>query len=285
MTHTNPRPQAALDAHGLRFAYPDGPEVLRGLDLRVDSGERVGLIGPNGAGKTTFFLTACGILTPTTGSVRIHDNPVRPHRFHPDIGLVFQNPDDQLFSPTVWHDVAFGPLNLGLPDQEVRARVNEALTVTGTLGLADRAPHQLSGGEKRMVSIAGVLALHPRVVLYDEPSSSLDSGSRRRLIRFLAATTATATTTATAGTLLIASHDLRFLLEVCDRVVVVNGGRITADGAPGEVMGDTELMAANDMEALTAPVPLPRPADPADPSPAPDPLPAPAPGRAAGPGG
>lgn len=242
----------ALDARELRFAYQDGTEALHGMDLRVAPGERVGLIGPNGAGKTTFFLAACGILTPAAGTVLVHGEPVRPRRFHPEIGLVFQNPDDQLFSPTVWHDVAFGPRNLGLPKTEVDARVAEALTLTGVLELADRAPHHLSGGEKRMVSIAGVLALRPRVVVYDEPSSSLDSRSRRRLIRFLAAS---------SEALLIASHDLHFLLEVCDRVDVVNGGRVTASGAPREVMGDAELMAANGLEPPPGlgPSHLPRP--------------------------
>ncbi|GAB3689739.1 energy-coupling factor ABC transporter ATP-binding protein [Nocardiopsis oceani] len=244
-----PEDLAALDASGLRFTYPDGPEVLRGTDLRVAPGERVGLIGPNGAGKTTFFLTACGVLAPDAGTVRVFGAPVLPGGFHPDIGVVFQNPDDQLFSPSVWHDVAFGPRNQGLPAEEVRARVAEVLTLTGTLELADRAPHHLSGGEKRMVSIAGVLALRPRVVIYDEPTASLDLRSRRRLIRFLGTA---------AQTLLIASHDLHFLLEVCDRVAVVHAGRVTASGDPYEVMGDAALMADHGLETphgLAAPAP------------------------------
>lgn len=247
-------PTAALDARGLYFSYPGGQEVLRGMGLRVGAGERVGLIGPNGAGKTTFFLTACGVLRPEAGSVRVCGHPVRPTSFVPDIGVVLQNPDDQLFSPSVWHDVAFGPRNAGLAPAQVSARVTEALELTGTRELADRAPHHLSGGEKRMVSIAGVLALRPRVVIYDEPSASLDIRARRRLIRFLNDCT---------QALLIASHDLEFVLEVCERVDIVDGGRVTASGPPRQIMGDAELMDNSGLEAprgLAVPAEQQRPA-------------------------
>jgi cobalt/nickel transport system ATP-binding protein len=181
----------------------------------------------------------CGVLKPTTGAIRLFGQPMAYGDFRPEIGLVFQNSDDQLFSPSVRDDVAFGPQNLGLSKAEVDARVEEALTTAGVLDLADRPPHHLSGGEKRMVAVAGVLAMCPKLVIYDEPSSSLDMRSRRRLIRFLQAST---------GTLLIASHDLEFVLEVCDRVVLLDEGRIVADGLPRDILGDADLMDAHGLE-------------------------------------
>ena len=153
--------------------------------------------------------------------------------------MVFQNPDDQLFCPSVWDDVAFGPRNLGLAKEEVEARVTDALSFTGGLELAGRPPHHLSGGEKRMVSIAGVLAMHPQLLIYDEPTSNLDIRSRRRLIHFLQAS---------QETMLIASHDLEFILEVCDRVVLMDEGRFVVNGEPREVLGDAELMEAHGLE-------------------------------------
>ena len=153
--------------------------------------------------------------------------------------MVFQNPDDQLFSPSVWDDVAFGPQNLGLGGEQLAARVQAALHTTGVSGLADRAPHHLSGGEKRMVSIAGVLAMQPRLIIYDEPSASLDIRSRRRLINFLQESPVTS---------LISSHDLEFILEVCHRVVLLDQGRIVADGPPRQLMADKNLMAAHGLE-------------------------------------
>ncbi len=213
--------------------------MLQGLDLRVERGERVGVVGPNGAGKTTLFMAACGVVRPGAGSVELFGRPVEPGAFHPEIGMVFQNPDDQIFSPSVLDDVAFGPLNMGLPQEEVDARVKEALLTTGTTDLADRAPHHLSGGEKRMVSIAGVLAMKPRLIIYDEPSANLDIRSRRRLIHFLQGS---------RQTLLVASHDLEFVLEVCDRVLLIDGGEVVADGESRQVMGDAGFMEAHGLE-------------------------------------
>lgn len=229
----------ALEVSQLHFAYPEGSQVLAGMNLQVNTGERLGLIGPNGAGKTTLFLLACAILTPDAGTVRVFGNPVRTIDCAPDINMVFQNPDDQLFCSSVWQDVAFGPQNIGLPSQEVTVRVAEALRRTGTQELADRVPHHLSGGEKRMVSIASILALYPRVVIYDEPSASLDMRARRRLIRFLRES---------RQSLLLASHDLEFVLEVCDRVVVVNEGQAIGGGDPATLMRETDLMEANGLE-------------------------------------
>ena len=197
------------------------------------------MIGPNGAGKTTLFYLICGVHKPEQGQIMLCGEPVLPGRFRPEIGMVFQNADDQLFSPSVWDDVAFGPRNLALTQEEVEARVQESLTTAGVVDLAARPPHHLSGGEKRMVSIAGVLAMHPDVVIYDEPSANLDMRSRRRLIRFLQAS---------PQTLLVASHDLELILEVCDRVILLDEGLIVADGAPREIMGDAALMEAHGLE-------------------------------------
>jgi len=233
------RREPALVVSGLCFSYPDRSDVLRDVSLEILPGERIGLIGPNGAGKTTFFLTICGVLRPDAGEVVLFGEPMAHKGFRPEIGMVFQSPDDQLFCPSVWDDVAFGPQNMGLSKEEVAARVTEALSMAGVLELADRPPHHLSGGEKRMVSIAGVLAMRPRLVAYDEPSANLDIRSRRRLIRFLQAW---------RETILIASHDLELVLEVCDRIVLMDEGRIVVNGNPRQVMGDVGLMEAHGLE-------------------------------------
>ncbi|MCK4299147.1 MAG: ABC transporter ATP-binding protein, partial [Planctomycetes bacterium] len=209
------------------------------VSLKVLPGERVGLIGPNGAGKTTLFLVICGVLKPDAGGIVLFGKPMMHGDFRPEISMVFQNPDDQLFCPSVRDDVAFGPQNLGLSKSEVETRVTEALALIGGLELADRPPHHLSEGEKRMVSIAGVLAMRPRLVIYDEPNANLDIRSRRRLIRFLQAS---------KETMLIASHDLELILEVCDRVILMDKGRIVVNGNPRQVMGDVELMEAHGLE-------------------------------------
>ncbi|MFC1848074.1 energy-coupling factor ABC transporter ATP-binding protein [Chloroflexota bacterium] len=231
--------EPVLKISGLVFSYPDGNTVLESVNLEVMLGERVGLIGPNGAGKTTLFLQICGVLKPSAGEVSVLGRAILNGKFYPDVGLVFQNSDDQLFCPSVKDDVAFGPRNMGLPRDEVEARVAEALSAVGALKLADRPPHHLSEGEKRMVSIAGVLAMRPRVVIYDEPSANLDIRSRRRLIRLLQASN---------ETILIASHDLELVLEVCDRVVLMDRGLIVADGNPREIMCDDRLMEAHGQE-------------------------------------
>jgi cobalt/nickel transport system ATP-binding protein len=231
--------EPVLVVSGLFFSYPDKPDVLQSVHLKVFSGERVGLIGPNGAGKTTLFLLICGVLRPNTGEITLFGNQMKHGDFRPQIGMVFQDSDDQLFCPSVWDDVAFGPQNLGLPKEEVEAQVREALSTTGALDLVHRPPHHLSGGEKRMVSIAGVLAMRPRLVIYDEPNANLDIRSRRRLIRFLQAS---------QETILTASHDLELLLEVCDRVILMDEGRIVVNGNPRQVMCDVELMEAHGLE-------------------------------------
>jgi len=229
----------AIALRDISFSYPDNPNILSGVDLSIREGERVGLIGHNGCGKTTLFMLICGLLKPNTGTIHLFDKLVEPNEFHPDVGFLFQDPEDQLFSPSVWDDVAFGPQNLGLSDAEVQERVEASLELTGIRYLAERPPHHLSGGEKQMVAIAGLLAMCPRILLYDEPTASLDLRTRRRLIRFLQHSD---------ETMLLASHDLEFLLEVCDRVVLIDEGRIIADGDPTEVMSDEAMMKTHGLE-------------------------------------
>ena len=228
----------AIAIEELSFAYPQQPPILNNLNLKVFPGEKVGVIGANGAGKTTLFLSICGILSPQ-GKIAVFGQPVVPGEFRSEIGFVFQNPDDQLFCPTVWDDVAFGPENMGLSTEEITKRVQEALYLTGVLPLAKRVPHQLSGGEKCMVAIASVLAMHPQLVIYDEPSANLDLRARRRLIKFLQES---------QQTILLCSHDLELILEVCDRVILLHGGSIVADGYPQTVMSEGQLMEANGLE-------------------------------------
>ena len=229
----------ALLLEALNFAYPKQPAILDSLNLTIESGERVGLIGPNGAGKTTLFLAICGILKAKAGEILVFGEAVKAGTFNPNIGLVFQNPDDQLFSPTVWEDVAFGPENLQLPSSQVKQQVEEALEITGTSALANQVPHHLSGGQKCMVAIATVLAMHPQLILYDEPSANLDLSARRRLIDFLKQSQQTS---------VISSHDLELILEVCDRAILLDDGKIIADGNCREVMGNQPLMEEHRLE-------------------------------------
>ena len=228
-----------LSARGVWFSYPDNPDILKDITIEVMPGKRVGIIGPNGAGKTTFFLVICGMLKPSAGQVSLLGEPVAYGKFNPQVAMVFQNPDDQLFCPSVRDDVAFGLQNMGLPNEEVDTRVKEALATVGVSKLADRPVHHLSQGEKRIVSIAGVLAMRPKLLMYDEPSANLDIRSRRRLIRLLQSS---------CETILVASHDLELVLEVCERVILIDKGRIFADGEPREIMGDQQLMEAHGQE-------------------------------------
>ncbi|NEZ61605.1 ATP-binding cassette domain-containing protein [Leptolyngbyaceae cyanobacterium CCMR0082] len=230
---------AAIAIEHLCFSYPDRPQILDNICIQVTPGERVGIIGHNGCGKTTLFMLLCGALTPMSGTVRLMDKPVVTGGFNPQIGLLFQNPDNQLFSASVRDDIRFGPANMDLQPQQVDERVDAAIALTGLQPLAERPPHHLSGGEKQMVAIAGLLAMNPQIVLYDEPTASLDIRSRRRLITFMQGL---------QQTMVIASHDLEFLLEVCDRTLIMYQGRIVADGPPREIMGDNDLMHTYDLE-------------------------------------
>jgi cobalt/nickel transport system ATP-binding protein len=217
----------------LVFSYTDSEKILNGLDLEVKKGEKVGLIGPNGSGKSTLFLLLAGVLKPDSGELAVLDTPVKFGKYNEDLGLVFQNPDDQLFCPTVRDDLAFGLYNLGYSRSEADSLIDAYLEHQNMTDLSERPPHNLSGGEKRMVSIAGVVIMNPSVVMLDEPESSLDSRARRQLIEFLRNS---------KETLLIASHDLEFLLETCERTVILDDGKICANGPSGDVMGNEELM-------------------------------------------
>ncbi|WP_347352987.1 ABC transporter ATP-binding protein [Intrasporangium sp.] len=231
-----------LDVRGLAYAYPDGHQALYGVDLQVHRGERVALLGPNGAGKTTLVLHLNGILTAGAGTVAVSGLPVTKDNLHEvrrRVGIVFQDPDDQLFMPTVHDDVAFGPANLGLRGPELEARVGRALEQVGMTGFADRPPHHLSYGQRRRVAVATVLAMEPEVLVLDEPSSNLDPASRRELAGIVRSL---------GVTVLMVTHDLPYALELCERAAILSGGVIAADGPTRDLLGDEELMAAHRLE-------------------------------------
>jgi cobalt/nickel transport system ATP-binding protein len=230
-----------IRARALSYSYPDGREALRGVDLHVGEGERVAVLGPNGAGKTTLMLHLDGLLLGEgeleVAGVEVRRGTLRELRAR--VGLAFQDPDDQLFMPTVREDVAFGPLNLGLDREEVRRRVDEALAAVRMDGAGDRAPHQLSMGERRRVALATVLAMRPRLLVLDEPSASLDPRARRELLDVLEAID---------RTIVVVTHDLAFAGELCERAVILSAGRIVADGDCRKLLGDAALLAAHDLE-------------------------------------
>ncbi|WP_035743062.1 energy-coupling factor ABC transporter ATP-binding protein [Parafrankia elaeagni] len=232
----------AVEIDGLAFAYPDGRQVLFGVDLAITRGERVAVLGPNGAGKTTLMLHLNGILTAGAGSVRIEGMPVagpQMREIRRRVGLVFQDPDDQLFMPTVGQDVAFGPANLGLRGPELADRVADALSAVGLAGHADRPPHHLSLGERRRAAVATVLAMRPDVLVLDEPSANLDPAGRRELAEVLGGLDLT---------LIMVTHDLPYALQLCARSVILDQGVIAADGSTASLLGDEELMAAHRLE-------------------------------------
>lgn len=232
----------ALSVEAVSFTYPDGQQVLDALSLDVAHGERIALLGPNGAGKTTFALHLNGILELQTGAVRVDGLELTDRHLteiRRKVGMVFQNADDQLFMPTVREDVAFGPANLGLRGDALDARVDEALRSVDAQALAERAPHHLSGGEKRRVAIATVLAMEPTILVLDEPTSGLDPAGRRELVDLLDSLTLTQ---------LIITHDLPFALELCPRSIVLSDGRVVADGSTAELLADEALLMANRLE-------------------------------------
>jgi len=231
-----------VEVTDLEFTYPDGTPALAGVSFRITHGESVAVVGANGAGKSTLLLHLNGVLVPQKGAVRIGEIPLTRQtlpEIRKTVGMVFQDPDDQLFMPTVYEDVAFGPLNLALPPDEVERRVRTALERVGAWDLRDRPPHRLSGGEKRAVAIATVLAMGPDILVMDEPTSNLDPRARRRLMELLASF---------EHTKIIATHDLDMALELCHRTIVVHDGRITRDGPTAEVFTDDELLERSGLE-------------------------------------
>ena len=231
-----------IDFKDVHFAYPDGTKALNGISFRITHGESVGIVGANGAGKSTLISHMNGYLLPATGTITIGDmqlNKATIKQARKTVGVVFQNPDDQLFMPTVFDDVAFGPLNLGMTEERVVERVNEALNTVGCLHLKDKPPHHLSMGQKRAVTIAAVIAMQPDILVMDEPAASLDPKSRRQLINLLKEF---------KHTKVIASHDLDLILDVCGRCLVISDGKVAADGAAGELLTNEKLLEENNLE-------------------------------------
>jgi cobalt/nickel transport system ATP-binding protein len=233
--------ETCIEIHDLSYVYNDGRRALRDVSLDIRQGEKVALVGPNGAGKSTLLLHLNGILQ-GDGAVRVlGQEVVEPHLAHirAQVGLVFQDPDDQLFSPTVFEDVAFGPLYAGLPEEEIRRRVGWALAQVGAEAYAERISHHLSLGEKKRIAIASVLSMEPEVLVLDEPTAGLDPRTRRRLIGLLQEL---------PQTMLVATHDINMVAEILPRTIILDEGKMVADGPTDELLRDTALMSAHGLE-------------------------------------
>lgn len=226
----------ALEVQGLKYTYPDGFEAVKNISFKIRQGETVGIIGANGAGKSTLLSLLLGILDPDSGRILAAGTEVNRNNLQQirrKLGLVFQDPDDQLFMPTVFDDVAFGPRNFRFKPEEVAQRVTEALEQVGIAHLKDRAPFKLSGGEKKAAAMASVLAMSPEVMIMDEPTSALDPKARRKVIALLGSLRCTK---------IITSHDLDMVLETCSRTIVIREGQVAADGKTGDVLTDAALL-------------------------------------------
>ncbi|RXE58572.1 energy-coupling factor ABC transporter ATP-binding protein [Acetivibrio mesophilus] len=235
-----------LEVKNLSFTYPDGHKAINEMSFIIHHGESVGIVGENGAGKSTLLLLLMGVLFPSQGEVMVGDVHVTKKTLpliRQRLGMVFQDPDDQLFMTTVYDDVAFGPRNYRLDEKEVENRVMQSLDMVGISHLKDRAPYKLSGGEKRAAAIATVLSMQPDVLIMDEPTSSLDPKSRRRVMELLKGF---------EHTKIITSHDLDMVFEICKRTIVIKAGKIAADGLTSEILADEELMDACGLEVPLA---------------------------------
>ena len=232
---------AVLAVENLSFHYPDGHAALHEVSLEIHPGEKVALVGPNGAGKSTLMLHLNGILS-GEGDLCVAGFSMKKEHLQfvrAKVGMVFQNPDDQLFSPTVFEDVAFGPLHMGLPETEVRQRVEQALEKVGMSAYADRLSHHLSVGEKKRISIATVLSMSPEILVLDEPSAGLDPRARRALINLLREMELT---------MLVSTHDMRLVEELFPRTIVMDGGQIVADGETNKILSNESLLEAHGLE-------------------------------------
>ena len=235
----------AIAVKNLNYTYPDGTRALEDVNIVVYEGERVAIIGPNGAGKTTFLLHLNGILRGSDGQVEVFGKSVEKVKREDvikEVGIVFQDPDDQLFMPTLFDDLAFGPMNLGLNEEEVRERVEKALSSLGLSGYEDRCPHHLSYGEKKKASLAAVMSMEPRVLVLDEPTANLDPRSRAELIGIIKELNERE-----GITIVIATHDVNAIPALADRVYVLNK-RIIAEGTLQKIFSDFELLTENNLE-------------------------------------
>ncbi|ACL75541.1 energy-coupling factor ABC transporter ATP-binding protein [Ruminiclostridium cellulolyticum] len=225
-----------IELEEVSFSYPDGHQALDDITFLLGHGESVGVVGANGAGKSTLLSILSGILFPQKGNVRIGDIPVTKKTLaevRRSIGLVFQEPDDQLFMTSVYDDVAFGPRNYQLDEKEVEERVNHALEEVGIPHLKDRPPYKLSGGEKKLAAIAAVISMEPDILIMDEPTASLDPKARRKIMNILKGF---------RHTKIITSHDLDMIMDMCERTIVLKNGKIAADGPTTDILGDSGLM-------------------------------------------
>ncbi len=233
---------AVLEARKIRYAYADGPEALRDIDVAIKAGRKIALVGPNGAGKSTLMLMFNGILRPRSGEVLFNGMPLKYdspslREIRRKVGMVFQNPDDQIFAPTVYQDVAFGPMNLGFPKERVDRYVDYALSYVGLSGYERRPPHHLSGGEKKRVAIAGVLAMEPEVMILDEPTSNLDPATAEEMMEMLDELNYG------GKTIIISTHDVELAYRWADEVMLMESGRLLKEGSPSQVFDDHELIA------------------------------------------
>ena len=231
-----------LEIEKLNYAYPDGHQAIRDVNLKIEEGESIALVGANGAGKSSLFKLIIGISEIKEGSIKVEELAVGKKTLKDirrKVGMVFQNPDDQLFMTKVYDDIAFGPRNELLTEAEVEERVVNALEQLGITHLRDRMPHRLSGGEKRVIAIASVLAMNPRVILFDEPTSFLDPQARRNVINTL---------DSLKMTKIIATHDLDMALDICDRVIILHHGSVFADGTVKDILLDEKLLSQCHLE-------------------------------------
>ena len=230
-----------IQTENMSYTYPDGTSALQDINIEINEGERVAIVGSNGAGKSTLFAHFNGIIKPSVGLIKIDEKPAVYDKkdllkIRQKVGIVFQNPDDQLFAPTVIEDVAFGPMNLGLSDDEVEERVEEALKMVGMLGLEKKAPHHLSGGQKKRVAIAGILAMRPEIMVLDEPTTGLDPKGVEQVLKILYKLNHE------EMTIIIASHDVEMVIQFADKIFVLHNGEIIGQGTPEEIFNNLEML-------------------------------------------